>query len=152
MDVRYGVGVDDRPNSIDRAAWAETVQDLINTVSKGNQAEFGRIVGVSARTINRWLTQDVDVAVDNVRAVARATRVRPTDLLVRVGYLTADEVNAGPNPPLDPDVRRWMAILADPGVPFAQKALMREQMRIWAAQIEAARDTGHTNPGRAAAQ
>lgn len=49
---------------------------------------------------------------------------------------------------LDPDVRRWMAILADPTVPQAQKDLMREQMRIWEKQIEAIRDTDAGSEGQ----
>lgn len=38
---------------------------------------------------------------------------------------------------IDPDIARYAAILADPRVPDRQKEIMRQQMRLWAEQVEA---------------
>jgi transcriptional regulator with XRE-family HTH domain len=39
---------------------------------------------------------------------------------------------------MPPEIRRWLAIMADPEVPAKTKERMREQMRLWVEQIDEA--------------
>lgn len=135
MDVRYGVGMTDAAE-IDRAAWAALIAALVNAEAGGNQTKFANKVGATPRNVSRWLECEVAVKPESVTKVARALDRSPVELLVRVGYLSPQEVTGGGNEPLDPEVRRWVAILADPDVPAETKEAMRAQMRLWAGQVE----------------
>ena|SRR5688572_4741738 len=102
------------------------------------QEQLEAATGVSRSTIARWeagLASTPDP--DGVRAVCAALGEDARLAAVALGYLTDDELAASPTEPLDPDVRRWMAILADPDVPAGQKEVMRAQMQNWADQIQA---------------
>jgi transcriptional regulator with XRE-family HTH domain len=82
----------DRP--IDRAAWAELINELIRTETAGRKATFARLVGVDPKTISHWLAGTVDVAEASVRRVADALGRTPADMLIRVGYYRADEFSS----------------------------------------------------------
>lgn len=131
-NVRYRGHMVDR-RSIDRAAWAALIQTLVDSTASGNQTQFAKKVGVTSRTVNRWLKQDVAVDSDNVVHVALALGQNPTNLLVQVGYLTSAEASTGGSQPLDPDVRAILAKLADPDTSAEQQALIRQMLRSLAA-------------------
>lgn len=92
MRVRYAEGVAAR--SVDRQAWANTVSNLIEQETRGNKTRFANLVGVSYKTVLRWLAEESDVSEESVRQVARAIGVPPMQLLVRVGFYAADELAA----------------------------------------------------------
>lgn len=94
MGVRYAVGVTAR--KIDRGAWARQVARLIEQESNGNKSRFAAQVGVTYKTINRWLNSEGDVKEENVREVARTLGIKPRDLLVLVGYYDEDELRPPP--------------------------------------------------------
>lgn len=100
MRVTYPLLMADRP--INRQAWADLVQKLVDEEAGGNKSEFGRRVDVQYQTIRRWLNAQNDVSEESVRGVARALNLRPMDLLVQVGYydhgdLPAEVVEAEPD-------------------------------------------------------
>lgn len=85
---------------INRDEWARQVERLIVSETAGNKTKFAARVGVTYKTVNRWLNSEVDVSQENVRAVARALELPPGDLLVRVGYYTEGDFAApAPVPP-----------------------------------------------------
>jgi transcriptional regulator with XRE-family HTH domain len=93
---------------IDRDAWASLVATLIEQESGGNQTQFGAAVGVDRKTVARWLAGTVDVSEEKVRSVARALGLAARDLLVQVGYYSADELltdetatKTSPDDPID---------------------------------------------------
>lgn len=114
---------------IDRAAWAALVADLIDRETRGKKAAFSRLIGVSTRTLDRWLAQEVDVSEESVRSVARATGHSAMDLLVRVGYYHQHEVpTAASGEPLDPDVLIILRRLSDPNTPEPERQTIREML------------------------
>lgn len=97
--ARYPLGVT-ADGGIDREAWAQVVARLIRAETNGKIAPFARKVGFDARTVDRWLRQDVAVTEESIRKVARALGLPPIELLVQVGYYRADEITqpAVPDP------------------------------------------------------
>lgn len=90
MYVRYPHDVSER--KIDRDAWARIVAELITDECAGNKSEFARLVGVGHKTVTRWLLGQVNVSEEKVRDVAHAFD-RPTrEILVTIGYYSADEL------------------------------------------------------------
>lgn len=92
IHVRYDVGVGER--RVNREAWAEVVSRLINQETAGNQSRFAALVGVTYKTIRRWLKGESDVSEDSVRQVARAVGISPLELLMRVGYYSPSDLDA----------------------------------------------------------
>ncbi len=94
-------------------------------------------------TIGHQKAGDVTIPVNprrnTVTAMARAVGVDPAKAQLAAGMEpdSPEEPKTGDQPPLDPDLRRYLAVLADPDVDQRQKELMREQMRLWVEQIEA---------------
>jgi transcriptional regulator with XRE-family HTH domain len=116
---------------INREAWARVVSSLRQEEAKGKTAPFARKVGVDARTVDRWLRQQVAVKEENIRAVARALGRSPMDLLVRVGYYEPGEV--APPTPVDPrDDQVVQMIMADPQWTEEERMVLveRELLRI----------------------
>lgn len=89
--VPYGGSVAD-DGQVNRAAWAALVVELLRTEAAGNQSRLAGRVGVTAKTIGRWLQQKNDVSEQSVRDVARSLGRDPMDLLVKVGYYAPAEV------------------------------------------------------------
>lgn len=113
MRVRYSADMAGR--QIDRNAWASVVHDAIQRLDRGNKSAFARRVGLTTRTIDRWLGAAVDVSENSVRQIAEHTGQNPIDLLVTVGYYRPNELaGAAPaavDPRKDPVIQ---LILADP--------------------------------------
>lgn len=132
IHARYAVAVaGDR--TVNRAAWAEVVQELLDRETKGKKLPLARLIGVDATTVSRWLRQGVAVSEESVRAVARAFDRPPVELLVRVGYYHPDEFAPPPAP--DPDDDRVIQhIRANPDLTDAERAELIEAQR---EQIEA---------------
>lgn len=154
--VGYRVRVADAAE-IDRTAWAALISALISSEAAGNQTRFATKVGVTPRTVSRWLESEVAVRPQSVTEVARALGRSPVELLVRVGYLSPNEAaEQGPGP-LDPLVIRWLKVLADPNVPEETKHRLRERMRMdleWLEEIESQRQRGReeAEPSQRAAE
>lgn len=136
MNVVYGVPVA-ATAEVDRTAWAALIVALIDAEAGGNQTRFAAKVGVTPRTITRWLEGQVAVRPQSVTEVARALGRSPVELLVRIGYLTSQEVAPAGTQPLDPLMQRWLAYIADPDVPEESKEQFRQMLRLWVDQIEA---------------
>jgi hypothetical protein len=87
------------------------------------------LVGVNYKTVGRWLNSSVDVSEESVRAVARALSIAPMDLLTRVGYYSAADLQL-------PQAPTRAEIVADPAiqaiesseVPPRVKAKMRQRL------------------------
>lgn len=116
--VRYGVLMTER-REVDRTAWAAYVQRLVDQEARSGEhgavSRVARRVGVTPKTITRWLNSEVGVSLDSVGAVARATDTSTTQLLRDLGYEgdVADEL-AGPAAPdpADLEERLWHALAA----------------------------------------
>lgn len=130
---------------IDRKAWAKEVADLIARFAPGprppgNKSAFARLIGMTTRTIDRWLACETDVSLDSVRTVADKLSLperEQTELLTRIGYLSPGGFLAPPeipNPHEDPIIQQ---IMADSGLTKEQRA---ELVDIQLDRIEADRD------------
>lgn len=89
--VRYAVDVS---GAINREAWAGVVGQLIHDETAGNTTRFAALVGVTYKTVRRWLKQETEVSEESVRQVARAVYASPLELLVRVGAYSAEDLAA----------------------------------------------------------
>lgn len=126
MRVRYAQGVAAR--NVDRQAWANTIAQLIAQETKGNKTRFATLVGVSYKTVLRWLACESDVSEESVRQVARALGVTPVELLVRVGFYAADELTAaGPAAATTDDPALTVILDADLPNHIKQRMIQRLQ-------------------------
>ena len=125
VHVGYSHGVAER--RIDRDAWAGLVGKLVTGKSRGNKSAFARTVGVTARTLDRWLAAEVDVSEASVRAVARAFDLDAMELLVGVGYYRAEEVMATERREPDPDDEA-MRLIIDSDFPPRIKMRMIQRL------------------------
>lgn len=121
--VRYGVGVGER--TVDRDAWAQLVAQLINQEAAGNNSAFAKLVGVTYKTVRRWLTKETDVSEESIRQVARALHIRPAELLVRVGLYDAAEIAGGEQPAVDNDDAAMRVILESNVPPRVQQRMIQ---------------------------
>lgn len=126
MHVGYSLGMPG--GRIDREAWAHELTDLIARFDPGprgdgNKSAFSRRIGLTTRTIDRWLSCQVDVSSDSVRAVAEAlclpARER-AELLAKIGFFITT-MPAAPDPREDPIIRE---ILDDPSWTEEERALL----------------------------
>lgn len=140
---------------VDRTEWAAVVADLLQRETKGNKSALARLVGVKAGiTIDRWIKGTVDVTDENVRAVARVAGMNPVDLLVRVGYYDADEVNQAPAVALTAaDERAIQIIEGSDASPALKRKLVKhvhdmraEHERLRAAEVERMLDVAGAKP------
>lgn len=81
---------------INREEWAALIADLLHSETAGNKTKFAELVGVDRKTIARWLAREVAVSEESVRELARALRLQPAEILVRVGYYEAREIREMP--------------------------------------------------------
>ena len=102
---------------------------LIAEEADGNKSAFARMAGTTYRTVVRWLNQEVDVSEDKVRDVARALRISPRDLLVRVGYYHVGELDSA-TPPTPEEVAADPAlqVIEASGAPPRTKAAWRARL------------------------
>lgn len=119
---------------VDRDAWARTVRHLMDTETKGNASELARRVGVTTKTLYRWLGAEVAVSEESVRKVTRSLNYTPAQtiqLLLALGYYRADEFPpAAPEPEDSGDPEEQ--IIRDAGLsPSATRNLIKRlrQMR-----------------------
>lgn len=96
MHVLYPLDVPPRPVAIDKDAWATLLGELIQQETGGNKAQFAANIRVDRRTVTRWLGGQVSVSEESVRLVARELGLPVGDLLVRLGYYTAEDLPAEP--------------------------------------------------------
>lgn len=90
--VAYPVPVSER--KVDRDAWANLLQQLIDQESGGNKAAFARRVGIpSVRSLDRWLARSVNVSEESVRQIARELSLPVVDMLVLAGFYRPDEMS-----------------------------------------------------------
>lgn len=109
MHVGYSLGMP--TGRIDREAWADEVATLIRRFDPGprdpgNKSAFARRIGLTTRTVDRWIAHQVDVSLDSVRAVADALDIgqdEQVQLLSRIGYFTTPD--RALTPPTYPDPR-----------------------------------------------
>lgn len=130
MHVRYPDGVAAR--SIDREAWANVVAQLIRDEAGGNTTRFAELVGVTYKTVRRWLTQQTEVSEESIRQVGRALGVKPGVLLARVGLYEAAELAtiSEPEPVADDDPALRVILEADVPPRIKQRMIQRlQQMR-----------------------
>lgn len=92
--VIYPQQVPAREREIDRQEWSRVVLELLDSEAAGNRTELARRVGVDYQTVRRWIAGSHAVSEDSVRAVARTFRLSAIDLLIRVGYWSAQDVAA----------------------------------------------------------
>lgn len=96
---------------VDRGAWAGLVQEILDGKCDGNRSEFARRVLIdgrpmSPRTVYGWLRGEADVKESSVRAVAGAFGLNPVELLIRVGFLSREQVPVFPGEVIDAEQRR----------------------------------------------
>lgn len=134
---------------IDRDAWANVIADLIRRLHRGNKSAFARQVGITTRTLDRWLAASVDVSEASVRQIAERIGRNPLDLLVMVGYYRAEELIAAPGEPARPLMPELLVItnyLNDPAVSRAEKAVFEEFLLMMADRARRDRPPEHPEP------
>lgn len=120
MRSLYDQSVADRP--IDRNAWADLISELIRTEARGRKAAFARLVGVDPKTISHWLDGTVGVSEASVRRVATALNRRAADILIQLGYYSADELAAErPAPAENERQDEELQLILTSGLPMAAK-------------------------------
>lgn len=123
--TRVGYSAAMSTRRIDRDAWATLVRSLIVATSRGNKSAFARKVGVTTRTLDRWLDAQVDVSEQSVRAVAEGLGKSPLEMLVAVGYYTTQDVQAiAANLAAIPVDEELEAVRTDPRIPDDLKTRM----------------------------
>lgn len=135
--VRYGEDVAER--TVDREAWANVVAQLINSEAGGNTTRFAQLVGVTYKTVRRWITQETNVSEESIRAVANALNVKPGPLLVRVGLYQPGELadTAEPAPAANDDPALAAILEADVAPRVKQRMIQRlQQLRAQEKQRE----------------
>lgn len=116
---------------VNRAAWAEVVQELLDDRCKGNKSAFARLVIIDGRAINprtvyAWLDQAVAVRESSVRAVASGFGLNAIDLLIRVGFYTLEQMPTRPTrEEMDEERRR---VIEDPDFDDVQKAYILQEL------------------------
>lgn len=126
MRVRYAHEVSGR--SIDRTAWAGIVSRLIAQETGGNKTHFAQLVGVTYKTVLRWLAQDGDVSPERVAQVADACHMSPIELMLQVGYYRhADLPEPSPAQPADIEDEALRAIV-EAGYPSRIKMRMIQRL------------------------
>ncbi|HWB36324.1 MAG TPA: helix-turn-helix transcriptional regulator [Rugosimonospora sp.] len=122
-----------RDVKVGQNAWAKYV-DSLRTRSGWNPTRLARETGIHRATIYRWLSgESTNVTVANVRAIAAAVG-DDADIAIRAAgeFLVDDDLTVI----ADPDLRLYAEIMANPDVSDEQKRIMREQIRLWAAQVD----------------
>lgn len=129
VHATYPLVVASSERSIDRAAWADVIRELMTSHTRGKKEPFARRLGINSRSVSRWLDQEVDVSEESVRLVARTFDVTPVQLLVRVGYYQHGELR---QPHLygvdDPDADPALKVIEDSEQPDHVKDRMRERL------------------------
>lgn len=81
---------------LDRQEWAKVVRELLDVEGAerkhGAKTRLAGKAGVTTRTVDTWLTAQVDVQEANVRRVATAYELNAMDLLIRVGLYSVDQL------------------------------------------------------------
>ncbi|MET7949267.1 helix-turn-helix transcriptional regulator [Micromonospora sp. NPDC005324] len=113
--------------TVNREAWAAVVAQLVRDEAGGNTTAFAKLVGVTYKTVRRWLTQETDVSEDSIRQVANALHVKPGPLLVRAGFYSPDEI-AGDQAPADADDPA-MRVILESDVPPRVKQRMIQRLQ-----------------------
>lgn len=135
-DTRVHYAGDVAPRKIDRGEWARQVARLVDQETAGNKSRFGTRVGVTYKTVNRWLNSEVDVSEEKVREVARAFHIHPADLLVRVGYYAAADFTTPPPASTDDNDPARKRILATDLPPHMKRRMLERLENLRAAQRE----------------
>ena len=92
----------------------------------GNKSRFAVKIGTTYKTVNRWLSQEVEVSEESVRAAARALSLNPADLLVQVGYYQSDELLPTQPAPAERDEEMDLILAAD--LPQSMKRRMIDRL------------------------
>lgn len=130
MRVRYASGVTD--GGIDRDAWAQVVSQLLAAETGSNKTRFAELVGVTYKTVLRWVKGTSEVSEDSVRQVARALHISPLELLFRVGYYTVEDLDAATRvandgtPPVEDDPA--LRVILDAAIPPRTKQRMIQRL------------------------
>ncbi|WP_091086252.1 helix-turn-helix domain-containing protein [Micromonospora nigra] len=123
--------------TVDREAWAAVVTQLIRDEANGNTSAFAKLVGVTYKTVRRWLTKTTDVSDDSLRQVARALHIKPADLLVRVGLYDAAEIaTASATPQIAADDPAMRVILEADVPPRVQQRMIQRLQELRARDAE----------------
>lgn len=123
---------------IDRSAWARVVQRLIvrfdpGPGGKGNKSAFARRIGMTTKTIERWISQSHEVKIETVRSVIDALHLNPqesAELLAEIGFHLGARPGY-PDPREDPVIRQ---IMGNPRLTEDQRA---DLVKVQLDQIEA---------------
>jgi transcriptional regulator with XRE-family HTH domain len=104
MRARYDLRMTGR--DVDRAEWAKIVRELLDQHTRGKKAPLARRLGISEKTIDRWLDGTVRVSEESVYKVAAEFDLNPVDLLMLLGLVTRDEIPVYPSAVIDDEQRR----------------------------------------------
>lgn len=122
---------------VDRKEWAKVVQELLDieaaplteggrTRVHGAKTRFAEKTGLkTARTVDTWLHGDVEVKEASVKQVAEGYGIKPMELLIRVGFYTAEEV---PVRLTDKQIDEEQRAVLDLDLDDEQKALILEAL------------------------
>lgn len=93
--------------------------------------DFGRFVGSSTATIDRWMNGDwkLDPEREKVDEFCRRLHIDPQVAYTTLGWGLDAPVRAAPEPEPDPDLDRLARKLRDPSVPASEKVHIRSMIR-----------------------
>lgn len=93
--VPYPLAVSER--KVDREEWSDEVGRLVEQEAAGNKSAFARLVGVSVKTVDRWLAGEVNVSQESVQAVCDALNLPAGPMLVKLGLIREQDIpSSGP--------------------------------------------------------
>lgn len=100
--------------------------------------QIAKVTTVGTSTFHRWRTGDWKELpeVKRIEAFAAGLQVDVDPAWRALGIGGASMPSTTPEPPLPPEVRTIMRALADPNVPAAQKAVIREMLSMLAERAE----------------
>jgi transcriptional regulator with XRE-family HTH domain len=116
---------------------------MLRAEAGGNKTRLADMIGVTSKTVDRWLKGQVDVSEQSVREVARRLRRDQVRLLVTVGYYEDGELRESlpPPPPSaddDPDAEA-IALIEAADIPRSLQLELIEDLRHEANQDAARR-------------
>lgn len=136
VNSRYSLSVS---GTVDREAWAEVTQEILDAECKGNKSAFARRVfidgkPINPRTVYAWLNHEFEVKESSVHAVAKGFDRNPIELLIRVGFYTLDQVPMRLPDEVVDDEQRYVLDLE--GVSDETKVIILQELETWRATDE----------------
>ena len=129
-----------QPPSVARARFAKFVARTLESARRRGMTDkdIAAATGIGASTFHRWRRGEGRELpeIEKVVAFCEGLGVSPAGALAALGLNPAVRDNPEPEPPMPPEVRRVMRLLADPNVPDKDKVFLQETLRMLADRLD----------------